>query len=621
MSGTPGLPTDAAEALRRACDADPADEGAWSALAAEEFSQGRADSAEAALRAGLIANPASAQLQFNLGHLLQMSGRAREAEAAFERTCDLDPADQEAWVQLGLLRYARADHRAAASAFQPAAAIDAPDRLKALRLAGFALADGGLPADAAACLEQYLACCAEPEADLQVVSQLLFCRLELCDWHDRADLVARCRKLLAAGATPVEPFTFLLLAEVGPAEQLELSSRFCERLPPRRALALRESPGEQPKRLRIGYFGDIFHEHATARLVTGMIEHHDRAAFEVHAFSYGPDDDGDKRRRLLAACEGFHDLGSLDVAQSAAYIHSQAIDILIDLNGWTGNTRSAALAWRPAPVQVNWLGYPATLGSRGLADYLIGDATVTPPQDAEFYAETLALMPHCYQPNDRTRAIGPIPSRGEVGLPTSGMVYCCFNRFLKISDEVFDTWCRIVDQVPGSVLWLLDGGAEARERLIARAGDHGVAAERLVFAPQLPQEAHLARLSLADLVLDTFPYGAHTTASDALWCGVPVLTRIGTTFPSRVAASLLRACDMADLVTGEPGDYLERAITLGRDAAALAELRRRLAANRLRTPLFDTAAFARDFEALLRRIWRDHREGGGSGPLVPNRDA
>lgn len=621
MTGTPGLPADVTESLRRACEANPADEGAWSALAAEEFAQGRAEAAEASLRAGIAANPASAQLQFNLGHLLRMAGRAREAEAAFECTCGLDPADQEAWLQLGLLRYGRSDHRAAAAAFQRAAGVDGPERLNALRLAGSALADGGLPAAAAACFEHCLADRDEPGADFHVLSQLLFCRLELCDWHDRADLVAHCRRLLAAGATPVEPFTFLLLAEVSPEEQLELSRRFCEALLPSSTWPRREMPAELSRPLRIGYFGDIFHEHATARLVTGMIEHHDHQAFEVHAFSYGPDDGGDKRRRLLAACDAFHELGALDVAQTAAYIHGQEIDILIDLNGWTGNTRSAALARRPAPVQVNWLGYPATLGSRQFADYLIGDATVTPPRDAAHYAETLALMPHCYQPNDGSRIVAALPSREQAGLPTDGFVFSCFNRFLKISEEVFALWCRILGDVPGSVLWLLDGDAEARARLLALAVSRGIAAERLIFAPHLPQEQHLARLSLADLVLDTFPYGAHTTASDALWCGVPVLTRTGDTFSSRVAASLLQACDMPGLTVRGPDEYLERALALARDPTLMAEMRSRLAKNRLRTPLFDTATFARDFESLLRRIWRDHREGGGSGPLVLNRDA
>ncbi len=614
------MPTDAIDTLHLACEADPANQDAWSALAVEYFEQGRIDSAESALRSGIAAIPESAQLHFNLGYLLRSNGREREAEAAFERTCVIDPADQEAWMQLGSLRYARADHRAAAAAFQQAAGIAGSGQLSALRLAGFALADGGLPADAAACLETVVSRSAGEDVDLPLLSQLLFCRLELCDWHERSDLVARCQGLLSGGAVPAEPFTFLLLGEIGPAEQLALSERFCQSLLPPQTLAPRLEAAEPARRLRIGYFGDIFHEHATARLVTGMIEHHDHDRFEVHAFSYGPEDDGDKRRRWLAACDAFHDMGSLDVPQTAAYIHAQGIDILIDLNGWTGNTRSAALAWRPAAVQVNWLGYPATMGSRQLADYLIGDAVVTPPKDAEHYAETLALMPHSYQPNDRSRVIGAIPSRRDAGLPEKGFVFCCFNRFLKISDEVFAAWCQILLQVPGSVLWLLDGDAGARARLMACATANGIDAKRLIFAGHSPQEAHLARLSLADLVLDTFPYGAHTTASDALWCGVPVLTRAGATFSSRVAASLLQACDLPGLVVGDFDAYVRRAVTLARDPEAMAELRSRLARKRLQTPLFDTEAFARDFESLLRLIWSDHAAGRGARHLIVGRE-
>lgn len=603
---------DPIESLRRACGTHPEDEDAWSALAAECFGQGRMEEAETALREGIAAMPRSGQLHFNLARLLRGSGRGLEAETAFEQACVLDPDDHEAWMQLGSLRYARFDHRAAAEAFQQAASLSGADRATALRLAGFALADGGQPELAVVILEELASRSAGYESDLQVVSQLLFCRLEMCDWHDKGELVTRCRRHLADGAIPAEPFTFLLLGEIGPEEQLALSRRFCEPLLQRKAPIARQAEAQVQRRLRIGYFGDIFREHATALLVTGMIERHDHGAFEIHAFSYGPDDDGDKRRRLVAACDGFHDLSALDGVQTAAYIRGQALDMLIDLNGWTGNTRSAALAWRPAPVQINWLGYPATLGSRQLADYLIGDATVTPPEAAGFYAEALALMPHCYQPNDRSRSIGRIPSRSEAGLPASGMIFCCFNRFLKISEEVFDTWCGILDQVPGAVLWLLDGNARARERLLAYAGERGIALQRLVFAPPLAQADHLARLSLADLVLDTFPYGAHTTASDALWCGVPVLTRMGRTFSSRVAASLLRACGLDELITESPADYRERAVALARDPVRLAGLRAKLADNRLRTPLFDTDAFARDFEALLQRIWQDHCAGGGA---------
>lgn len=592
------------------------DPDAWSEVAATLHAGGRVEAAETALLAGLAAFPDCAQLHFNLAGLMLETGRSGDAELAFARTVALDPADQEAWLRLGLLRYQRADHAAAAHAFECAAKISGPMQAQAHRFAGFALADAGQPTAAARHLTRALESLPTDDEDLQLISQLLFCRLELCDWADIASLVTRCRRMLDAGAVPVEPFTFLLLDEIGPRDQLALSQRFCAALMPSVSLPERAVPADPQRHLRIGYFGDIFHEHATARLVTGMIEQHDHARFEVHAFSYGPDDDGARRRRLLEACDAFHDLRALDVAQTAAYIRQQDIDILIDLNGWTGNTRSAALAWQPAAVQVNWLGYPATMGDRRIADYLIGDPVVTPAVEADCYAETLALMPHAYQPNDRTRTMGPVPERAAAGLPEDGFVFCCFNRSLKISATVFDIWCDILNQVPGSVLWLLEGSTESRANLAQRALARGIDPQRLIFAPQLGQEAHLARLSLADLVLDTWPYGAHTTASDALWCGVPVLTRAGQTFSSRVAASLLKASGLNYLVTHEPADYRDQAIRLALDPEALGALRLHLAEYRLQSPLFDTAAFARDFEKLLRLIWRDHQAGGRTRVLT-----
>lgn len=611
-----GQVDEAVDCLRRVCQAQPDNDEALANLSNALYAAGDPQAAEQALRKGIALGGANPLLHFNLGNLLAATRRPAEAETEFAQACLLDPADQDAWMRLASLRYARADSLAAAAAYRQAAALGGATGAAALRLAGFALADGGRPAEAGEVLDQVMKQTAATEVDLQLLSQLLYCRLELCDWHDVADLVAQCREKLSAGAVPIEPFSFLLLAEISPAEQLALSARFCEPLLPPAGLPI---PGPRPddpvRRLRIGYLSEIFHEHATARLVTGVIEHHDHAGFEVHAFSYGPADGGDKRRRLMAACDAFHEVGGLGVQDLAEYIHGQQIDILIDLNGWTGNTCSAALAWRPAAVQVNWLGYPATLGSRQLADYLIGDPVVTPVGHQAFYAETLALMPHCYQPNDRQRAVGAIPTREAVGLPARGFVYCCFNRFLKVSPEIFDTWCEILDRVPGSVLWLLEGNPQARQHLLARAAGQGIAIDRLIFAPHLSQAEHLARLSLADLVLDTYPYGAHTTASDALWAGVPVLTRIGETFPSRVAASLLNACELSGLVTRTLTEYRDRAIELARRVEMLTELRERLVANRLSTPLFDTEAFATDFESLLRAIWEDHLCGTGN-PIV-----
>jgi predicted O-linked N-acetylglucosamine transferase (SPINDLY family) len=603
-----GAPAEAVIQLRLACAGDPANDQAWSNLGNALLEAGEATAAEAALREGLKINSANPMLHFNLGCVLSACGASLAAEAAFLQACTLAPDDQEGWLRLGSLRYARADHAAAAQAYLRAARLDGAATIAALRLAGFALTDAGRPDEAAAVLAEYLTGAAEGRDDLPAVSNLLFCRLELCDWASVAELTARCRQLLARQCAPAEPFTFLLLGEITPADQLALTERFVARLIPADPVPSPAMVRNSSRRLRVGYLGDIFHDHATAHLATGVLEQHDRTDFEIHAFSYGPDDGGEKRRRITAACDAFHEVSALDARLLAEHIRTANVDILVDLNGWTGNTRTQALAYRPAQIQVNWLGYPGTLGSRRFADYLVGDAIVTPLSHQPHYAETLALMPHCYQPNDNRRVVGSAPTRTMAGLPEAGLVLCCFNRSLKISAPVFDAWCQILRQVPDSVLWLQRGNSTAMANLIRIAGVAGIAPERLIFAPHLPQSEHLARLSLADLVLDTFPYNAHTTASDALWVGVPVLTWMGETFPSRVAASLLNAVQLPGLVTHNLDDYRARAIELGQSPNLLADLRQQLAARRSESPLFDTAGYTRSFEALLRAMWRQRHD-------------
>jgi predicted O-linked N-acetylglucosamine transferase (SPINDLY family) len=604
-----GEPTTAAEQLRLACTADPANDQAWSNLGNALLEAGETIAAETALREGLKINPANPLLHFNLGCTLSVGGAARAAEAAFLQACTLDPDDQEGWLRLGSLRYARADHAAAAQAFLRAAKLEGDAAMTALRLAGFALADAGRPDEAAAVLAEYLTKSVDGHDDLPAVSQRLFCHLELCEWASVVELTARCRQLLARQCVPAEPFTFLLLDEISPAEQLALTQRFVESLTSSNSAPITAMARNASHRLRVAYLGDIFHDHATAHLATGVLEQHDRNDFEIHAFSYGPDDGGEKRRRITAACDAFHDVSETESHLLAERIRAANIDILIDLNGWTGNTRTRVLVDRPARIQVNWLGYPATLGCMGnrrLADYLVGDAIVTPLSHQPHYAETLALMPHCYQPNDNRRIVAPPPTRTQAGLPETGLVFCCFNRSLKISAPIFDVWCQILRQVPDSVLWLQRGYSIAMTNLSRAAQAAGIDPQRLIFAPHLPQSEHLARLSLADLVLDTFPYNAHTTASDALWVGVPVLTLMGETFPSRVAASLLNAVHLPGLVTHNLEDYRARAIELAQHPTVLTGLRQQLATNRPDCPLFDTEGYTRNFEALLRAMWQQH---------------
>ena len=598
------------EAVRQlaiVCAAEPENCDALSVLGNAQRLAGQLAEAEATLRSGLASHPNIPHFHFNLGCLLLDCKRVNEAEGSFLRASELDPADQDSLLQLGMLRYARSDHLNAASTFLRAAQLDGEGKSNAIRMAGFAFADGGRPDQA----EQLLAgLCPEriqDMSDVRLLTQLLYCRLELCDWRRVTEMIQRCKQFVAEGQTVAEPFTFLLLPEISGREQLALTANFVQGIIPNergRAPVVRSM--NPPRRLRIGYLSADFHDHAVMRLLAGVLEHHDHGAFEIHAFSYGGVDESDMRLRIVAACDVFHDISQLSLEVMAQRISAEAIDILIDLTGWTGNTKSAVLGFRPAPIQVNWLGYSGTLGSRILADYLIGDPIATPLSDQGNFAETLALMPHCCQPNDAGRRIAEARSREEEGLPADGLVLCCFSRPLKITPEIFQCWCDLLDALPGSVLWLLATNPRTQANLTMAAQAHGIDPGRLVFSGPQPPDQHLARLALADLALDTFPFGAHTTASDALWAGRPVITIIGETFPSRVTASMLNAIGLNELVAGSIEEYRGLVLELGRNSQALLSLRNKLKANRLSSHLFDTKEFAQDLEALFQKMWQEH---------------
>lgn len=369
------------------------------------------------------------------------------------------------------------------------------------------------------------------------------------------------------------------------------------------------TPMSQQGRLRIGYLSADFHEHATAYLLAGVLESHDREKFEIFAYSYGPPNDNPMRTRVKNACDGFADIQSYSHEAAATLIAADKIDILIDLKGFTENGRPQINALRPAPVIASWLGYPSTLGSRRLADYLISDPIVTPLDHQSDYSETLALMPNSYQPTDMNRQIAARPTRQQAGLPENAFIFCSFNQMYKLTPEVFEVWCNIIKAVPGSVLWLLEASQTAMANLKQEAAQCGLTKERLIFAEKLPQAMHLARLQLADLALDTFPYTSHTTGSDALWVGVPLLTRIGDTFGSRVAASLLTAANLPELITVDWEKYEELAISLAQNPSKLRQYHRHLISTRRSLPLFDTPRFTRHLEALFSTIRRQQLTG------------
>ncbi len=429
-------------------------------------------------------------------------------------------------------------------------------------------------------------------------------QLAVCDWRGYGDRVAEVTAHVRAARKAAYPFSFLPISD-SPADQYACSRTL------QQAFVL-DQPGlcatapYQHQRLRVAYLSADFHEHATAYLMAELFERHDRQRFEVYAYSFGPSSVSPMRGRLMRAFEHFHDVVDWTDEQVAQHMRAQEIDIAVDLKGYTAHSRTAIFALRPAPIQVNYLGYPGTMAA-DFIDYLVGDAIVTPPEHDVFYTEKVVRLPGSYQVNDRQRVIAPeAPSREACGLPEQGFVFCCFNNNYKINPPVFDIWMRLLQRVPGSVLWLLEDNSYAKANLQREAQARGVDPQRLVFAARAPLPDHLARHRHAGLFLDTLPVNAHTTASDALWAGLPVLTCLGGVFAGRVAASLLHAVGMPDLVAADLQEYESKAYQLATDPNLLNATKARLWAQRDTCALFDSDAFRLHLEAAYQAMHQDH---------------
>jgi predicted O-linked N-acetylglucosamine transferase (SPINDLY family) len=373
-------------------------------------------------------------------------------------------------------------------------------------------------------------------------------------------------------------------------------------------------------RLRIGYVSSDLREHAVGFAMTDVMETHDRKHFEIFAYYCGINRTDATQQRTIRAVDHWVDINALDDDQAAAKIAEHGIDILIDLNGYTKDARTKVFARRPAPIAVNWFGFPGTMGTP-YHHYIVADPTIIPPHDEIYYSEKVLRLP-CYQPNDRKRIVAERrPTRTEAGLPEDAFVYCSLNGMQKITPRVFERWMTILGRVPGSVLWLLSGTtAEANERLRQAAVERGVAGERLVFAEKMPNPDHLARYPLADLFLDSMPYGAHTTAADSLWMNVPILTLPGRSFASRVCTSLIRAAGVGELECSSPEDYVARAVEYGQNRDKLAALKAKLAVGRDTCALFDTPKLVRHLEDLYRQMWSDFRNCALPEPDLRNLD-
>lgn len=599
-----GSPLEGLDAFDRAIAAAPNFAEAFSGRARVRLLLGKTEEALADAERALTLRPNLAEAWANRGFALETLGRSPEAAQAYERSLALDPDLPNKLITRGIALSAGGRLREASICFESALALDETLAAAHLRLAQCLI--GG---DPAAMLKSLLRAI-ELEPDLEEARCLLpAAAMPCCDWRYNEASLADMQAAVRGGRPAVAPFAFLTVS-ASSADQRRCAETWARRHFPPWPKPLAASAHANP-RIRVGYVSADFHNHATAWLTAAVFESHDRSQFETYAFSTHVVAEDEMRARLRRGFDHFVDVANLDEGDAAQAIRNHQIDILIDLKGYTANGRMGIFAARPAPVQAQWLGYPGTLGAEYI-DYVIADSLVVPPGDERHFSEAVVRLPHSYQPNDPTRRIGPTPTRAQAGLPHEGMVFCCFNAAHKLTPPMFDIWMRLLSGVEGSVLWLLHDNDAARDNLRREAAARGVDPDRLVFAPRLGQADHLGRLRLADLVVDTLPYGAHTTASDALWAGVPVLTCRGEAFPGRVGASVLTAAGLPDLITESLGDYEALALALAGDPKRLAGLRARLAESGATSALFDAARFTRHLESALTTMHRRKLENRAS---------
>ena len=601
--GAQGLHADALPVLRDAAAALPPHPGLLKNLSDALRGSGQTEEALAVLDRAVALAPDHPELRFTRGNLRLQWQQLPEAVADYEALLALKPDHAMALNNLGSALEQLKRPREALARFEQALALR-PDYDKALHNLGGLLLDLKRYPEAIVVLERLQAL----NPDYPNAAGLLgFARRHACDWTGLEALMARLAATVAAGGRGDLPFRFLAQSASAGLQRRCAQTFAQEKFPP--AEPLWRGERYRHDRIRIAYLSADFHNHATAFLMAELLEGHDRQRFETLAVSFGPPSRHPMRDRLTAAFDRFLDVRALSDQEIARQLRALEVDIAIDLKGYTTDSRPGILRWRPCPVQVNYLGYPGTMGADYI-DYLIADPVVIPPGSEPFYSERVVRLPDCYQPNDRQRRIAvATPGRREAGLPENGFVFCCFNNNYKLTPDVFSLWMRLLHRVEGSVLWLLEDNAAAAANLRREAAARDIDPSRLVFAPRADLPDHLARHRLADLFLDTLPVNAHTTASDALWAGLPVLTCVGEAFAGRVAASLLRAAGLPELVTGNLDDYEAAAFRLASRPEELAALKQRLAANRLTCPLFDTDRYRRHLETAYVTMWERAERG------------
>jgi predicted O-linked N-acetylglucosamine transferase (SPINDLY family) len=582
--------------------------------------------------------PADADLLYNYGTALLTLDRVGEALKSFDRVLQLRPGYAEAHNNRGtaLRKLNKTDE--AIESYNHALQIK-PTHVGALVNLGTALSDIDRKLEALDCFDRALKSAPNTKEALlnrgtvlqdmnrykesrdsfaallriapdddYTLGNMFHVQLQCCDWSDYEALRTRISAGIAENKKRISPFALLGCSD-SPGEQLQCAQIFAADKYPAAINPVWTGERYAHEKLRVAYLSADFHNHATAYLMARLFELHDRSRFEIFAYSFGPQGSSEMRERLLKSFDHFIDVRRNSDREVAQLLRDSEIDIAVDLKGYTANCRPGILAQRTAPVQVSYLGYPGTLGAH-YVDYIVADRHVIPFGDEAFYTEKIVRLPGTYQVTDNKRVVpATTPSRAEMGLPETAFVFCCFNNSYKLSPTVFDIWMRLLQQIEGSVLWLLDDNPEATRNLRKEAEQRGISSTRLVFAPRIPQAEHLARHRLADLFLDTQPYTAHTTASDALWMNGPLVTCKGMSFASRVAASILHAAGLPELVTDNSQEYEALALALATTPARLAEIRNKLDRHRSQFPLFDTDRFRRHIEAAYLTMWERAQRG------------
>lgn len=569
---------------------------------------GRYEEAVAAYDRALAAAPNFPVALSNRGGALQALGRMQEALELFERVIALDPSDLNALYNRANILVELGRPAEALTALDAALRSNPQFKAAILKRADV-MQDLNRPDEAMAGYRALLSSAPERAEDRALLDraavELVWCQRKTCSWADLETTQAAARRSLQMGSPVSSPFLSLCLFD-DPEMQLNYAQRHWREL--RRAgVSPLTRPHAQQGRIRIGYLSGDFGDHATSFLLAGMLEAHDRSAFETIGYSYGPDDRGVMRSRMSKAVERFVDGRTMTDDELARRIADDGVDILVDLKGYTRGQRSGVLAFRPAPICAQYLGYPGTMGSPAV-DYIFADPFLIRPQDERYFSEAVVRLPDTYQANDDTRVIAATTlTRAAVGLPEDAFVYCAFNRQYKITPEVLDVWARILRAVPKGVLWFVSENASAEANLRSEASARGIDPRRLVFSPQAPHAEHLARHRLADLFLDTWPVCAHTTASDALWAGLPMITLPGRSFISRVGGSVLTAIGMPELIASNAAAYEALAIAMAEKPDELKRVREKLAEHRRSAALFDTKRFCRNIEAAYRTMWERHK--------------